>query len=209
MMGGIMVPLILLPPALVDFKSSTFVHKVLQTSCDIVITFSIVCCCLFFVEFLDHPAQNMYHNSTPWKALWNYLFNECSLIPNGLRMKKLCLFYYGATICRRDFRTRSVERFYHNSSHRSPKFTILDALERRLDGALQYTIFSHGTSMIMVENLITTAALWTWWWSDRTIFFLGILHHLWLGQRNIQETLAKIDMVTYLFHLYLFWVWAW
>ena len=44
-MGGIMVPLILLPPVLVDFKSSTFVHKVLQTSCDIVITFSIVCCC--------------------------------------------------------------------------------------------------------------------------------------------------------------------
>ena len=58
-MDGIMVPLILLPPALVNFKSSTFVHKVLQTSCDIVITFSIVCCCLFFVEFLDHPAQNM------------------------------------------------------------------------------------------------------------------------------------------------------
>ena len=37
---------------------------------------------------------------------------------------------------------------------------ILDALERRLDGALQYTIFSHGTSLIMDENLITTAALW-------------------------------------------------
>jgi len=68
-MGGIMVPLILLPLALVNFKLSTFVHKVLQTSCDIVITFSIVCCCLFFIEFLDHPAQNMYQNSTPWKAL--------------------------------------------------------------------------------------------------------------------------------------------
>ena len=66
-MGGIMVPLILLPLVLVNFKSSTFVHKVLQTSCDIVITFSIVCCCLFFVEFLDHPAQNMYQNSTPRK----------------------------------------------------------------------------------------------------------------------------------------------
>ena len=60
----------------------------------------------------------------------------------------------------RHFRTRSVVRFYHNSSHRSPKFTILDALERRLDGALQYTIFSHGTSLIMDENLITTAVLW-------------------------------------------------
>ena len=60
----------------------------------------------------------------------------------------------------RHFRTRSVVRFYHNSAHRSPKFTILDALERRLDGALQYTIFSHVTSLIMDENLITTAALW-------------------------------------------------
>ena len=98
-MGGIMVPLILLPLALVNFKSSTFVHKVLQTSCDIVITFSIVCCCLFFIEFLDHPAQNMYQNSTPWKALWNYLFNEWSLIPNGLRMKKLWSFYSGTTLC--------------------------------------------------------------------------------------------------------------
>ena len=34
--------------------------------------------------------------------------------------------------------------------------------------------------------------------------FLGKLHHLWLGQRNLQETLAKVDTVTYLFHLYLF-----
>ena len=34
------------------------------------------------------------------------------------------------------------------------------ALERRLDGALQYTIFSHGTSLIMDENLITIVALW-------------------------------------------------
>ena len=108
----------------------------------------------------------------------------------------------------RHFRTRSVVRFYHNSSHQSPKFTILDALERKLDGALQYTIFSDGTSLIMDENLITIVALWGWWWSDRTIFFLGILHHLWLGQTNLQETLAKIDTVTYLFHLYLFWVWA-
>src|SRR6185503_15438309 len=33
------------------------------------------------------------------------------------------------------FRTRIVERFYHNSSHRSPKLMVLDPLERRLDGA--------------------------------------------------------------------------
>ena len=37
---------------------------------------------------------------------------------------------------------------------------ILDVLEKRLDEALQYIIFSHGTSLIMDENLITTAVLW-------------------------------------------------
>ena len=180
-MGGIMVPLILLPPALVDFKSSTFVRKVLQTSCDIVITFSIVCCFLFFVEFLDHPAQNMYQillHGKPYEISFS-TSGHWSQTDSGWRS-------YGRftpALCSipRHFRTRSVERFYHNYSHRSPKFTILDALERRLDGALQYKIFSHGTSLIMDENLITTAALWRWWWSNRTIFFLGILHHLWLG----------------------------
>ena len=72
-----MVPLILFPPALVNFKSSTFVHKVLQTSCDIVITFSIVCCCLFFVEFLDHPAQNMYS----MKSLMKLPFQQVVIDP--------------------------------------------------------------------------------------------------------------------------------
>src|SRR6185312_14902286 len=102
-MGGIMVPLILLPLVLVNFKSSTFVHKVLQSSCDIVITFSIICCCLFFIEFLDHPAQNMYQNSTPLQGASNYLSNKWSFALNGLRIKKLCLFYYGAAICPEGF----------------------------------------------------------------------------------------------------------
>ena len=36
----------------------------------------------------------------------------------------------------RDISERAaLKDFYHNSSHRSPKFTILDALESRLDGA--------------------------------------------------------------------------
>ena len=61
----------------------------------------------------------------------------------------------------RDISERAgLKDFYHNSSHRSPKFAILDAFGRRLDGALQYTIFSHGTSLILDKNLITTAALW-------------------------------------------------
>ena len=174
--GGIMVPLILLPLALVNFKSSTFVHKVLQTSCDIVITFSIVCCCLFFVKFLDHPSQNMYQNSTPWKPYEIIFSTSCHWSQMDTGWRSYGRFTPALRSVPRYFRTRSVERFYHNSSHRSPKFMILDALERRLDGALQYTIFSHDTSLIEDKNLITTAALWRWWWSDRTIFFLGILH---------------------------------
>jgi len=115
--GGIMVPLILLPLALADFKSSTFVHKVLQTSCDIVITFSIVCCCLFFVEFLDYPAQNMFQNSTPWKDLWNYLFNEWSLIPNGLRMKNLWSFYSGTMLCPETFQNAQGWKIFTITLH--------------------------------------------------------------------------------------------
>ena len=203
-----MVPLILLPLALVNFKSSNFVHKVLQTSCDIVITFSIVCCCLSSLNSLiilhRTCTKILLHGNTYEITFWTS--GHWSQTDSGWR--SYGRFTPALRSVPRHFRTRSVVRFYHNSSHRSPKFTIFDALERRLDGALQYTILSHGTSLIMDENLITTAVLWRWWWSDRTIFFLGMLHHLWLGQRNLQETLAKVDTVTYLFHLYLFWVWA-
>ena len=37
-------------------------------------------------------------------------------------------------------------------------------------------LFAHGTSLILDEKLITTVTLWRWWWSDRTIFFAGMLH---------------------------------
>ena len=61
-MGGIMLPLILLPPVLVK------------------VTFSIVCCCLFFIEFLDHPAQNMYQNSLHGKP-YEITFSTSGLDP--------------------------------------------------------------------------------------------------------------------------------
>ena len=176
-----MVPIILLPLALVNFKSSTFVHKVLQTSCDIVITFAIVCCCLFFVEFLDLLHGKPYEITFSTSGHW-------SQTDSGWR--SYGHFTPALRSVPRHFRTRSVVRFYHNSSHRSPKFTILDALERRLDGALQYTIFSHGTSLIMDENLITTAALWRWWWSNRTIFFAGMLHTYCLSKQIYPKTLV-------------------
>ena len=132
---GFMVLLILLPPTLVIFKSSSFMHKTSRSSFDIFITFSVACCCLFLVELLLHPVQNMYQNSTPLQGASNYLSIEWLFASFGFRMKKLRLFYSLAVICPEKFRTRSVERFCHNSSRRSPKLMILDMLERRLDGA--------------------------------------------------------------------------
>jgi hypothetical protein len=43
--------------------------------------------------------------------------------------------------------------------HRSPKLLILDALESKLDGALEYPIFPFCTSMNMCLVLMKTAVL--------------------------------------------------
>jgi hypothetical protein len=124
-----MVLLILFPPTLVIFKSSSFMHETSRSSFDIVITFSVACCCLFLVELLLHPIQNMYQNSISLQSVSNCASNKCSFALFGSRMKKLRLFYSWAAICPENFRTR---RLCHNSSHRSPKFIVLDLLERRL-----------------------------------------------------------------------------
>ena len=185
-MGGIMVPLILLPLVLVNFKSSTFVHMVLQTSCDIVITFSIVCCCLFFNEFLDHPAQNMYQNSTPWKALWNYLFNECSLIPNGLQVVLLrhCALS-------RDISERAALKDFTITLHTDLQNSwFLMRWKVDLMDIQNNLLFSHGTSVILDEKLITTVILWRWWWSDRMIFFAGILHTYCLNKHFFSKNIS-------------------
>ena len=50
-MGGIMIPLILLPPALVDFKSLNIFHKVLQTSCDIVFLYCLLLPLLHWIHW--------------------------------------------------------------------------------------------------------------------------------------------------------------
>jgi hypothetical protein len=89
----------------------------------------------FLVDLLLHPVQNMYQNPTPLQGASNYLSIEWLFASFGFRMKTLRLFYSLAAICPENFRTRSVERFRHNPSLRSPKLVILDVLERRLDGA--------------------------------------------------------------------------
>ena len=95
--------LILLPPALVNFKSSSFAYIAFQSSFDIIITFFVgfYCLCPRWIPF--HPVQNMYQTSTPLQGASNYVSNKWLFAPIGLRIKKLCLFYYGAAICPEGF----------------------------------------------------------------------------------------------------------
>lgn len=145
----------------------------------------------------------MYQTSAPLQVTSNYLSDKWSFTLIGLRMKKLCLFCSGAMICPENFRTRSVERFCHNSSHRSSKLMILDALEIRLDEALNKSINWLWYSSDVGQKLITTATLRRWWWFDRTIF-TGMLHTYCLNKQFCPKTLVLrlIDTAVYLaFHL--------
>jgi hypothetical protein len=68
-----------------------------------------------------------------------------------------------------DFRMCDAQRFGCNFLHRSPKMLILDALESRLNGALEYPIFPFCTSLNMCLILMKTAVIpsgfWRCWWS--------------------------------------------
>jgi hypothetical protein len=69
---------------------------------------------------------------------------------------------------RADFRMCDAQRFGCNFLHRSPKLLILDALESRLNGALEYPIFLFCRSLKMCLILMKTAVLlsgfWRCWW---------------------------------------------
>jgi hypothetical protein len=56
-------------------------------------------CCLFFMEFLLCPEQNIYRNIALLKILWNYLSNVWSFIQNGIQTRELCPFYFSAVCC--------------------------------------------------------------------------------------------------------------
>jgi hypothetical protein len=68
-----------------------------------------------------------------------------------------------------DFRMCEAQRFGCNFLHRSPKMLSLDALESRLNGALEYSIFPFFTSLNMCLIWMKTAVLllrfWRCWWS--------------------------------------------
>jgi hypothetical protein len=72
-------------------------------------------------------------------------------------------------LSRADFRMCDAQRFGCNFLHRSAKMLILDALESRLNGALEYPIFPFFTSLNMCLILMKTAVLLSGfrrcWWS--------------------------------------------
>ena len=170
-MGGIMIPLILLHPALANFKSSTFVHKVLQTSCDIVITFSIVCCCLFY----------------SMESLMKLTFQRVVIDPKRTPDEEVMVVLLWHYALSRDISERAALKDFTITLHtdlQNSWFLMhwkIDLMEIQNN-----LLFAHGTSLILDEKLITTVTLWRWW-SDRTIFFAGMLHTYCLNKQFSQK----------------------
>jgi hypothetical protein len=53
------------------------------------------------IVFILLPEHTMYWKPPPSRSSWNYLSNEPSYAWNGFRIRELCLFYSGDTICAR------------------------------------------------------------------------------------------------------------
>jgi hypothetical protein len=68
-----------------------------------------------------------------------------------------------------DFRMCDAQRFGCNYLHKYPKMLIFDALESRLNGALEYPIFLFFTSLnmwlIFMKTAVLLSGFWRCWWS--------------------------------------------
>jgi hypothetical protein len=99
---------------------------------------------LSFQQVVIHPDRTPNKRVTPFLLCW------CKLSQANFRM------------C-------DAQRFGCNFLHRSSKMLILDALESRLNGELEYPIFPFCTSLNMCLILMKTAVLpsgfWMCWWS--------------------------------------------
>jgi hypothetical protein len=103
------------------------------------------------VEFLKLSFQRVviHPDRTPNKRVTPFLLSWCKL-------------------SQADFRMYDAQRFGCNFLHRSPKMLILNALECRLNGALEYPIFPFCTSLNMCLILMKTAEDHVWF-EDRWI----------------------------------------
>jgi hypothetical protein len=140
------------------------------------------CCPLSLVHlprvFVLLPELCMYLIIAPLQSAWNYISNEWSFISIGLRTRELRSFYFVGASCPElisesytlfTLLVQDSQRFGCNFLHRSSRMLILDALESRLNGALEYLFFPFFTSLNMCLILMKTAVLlsgfWRCWWS--------------------------------------------
>ena len=183
-----MVLLILLPPALVNFKSSSFAFTAFQSSFDIIITFFVGCYCLCPHWIPLHPMQSMHQTSAPLKDASNYLSNKWLFAPIGLRIKKLCLFLLRRCNLSRDISERAALKDFTITLHTDLQNSwFLMRWKVDLMELQNNLLFAHGTSLILDENFITTATLHRWWWSNRTIFLAGMLHTYCLNKQFLPK----------------------
>jgi hypothetical protein len=118
----------------IDGSSSTSFSSTSRTEYVLNNSSIVKCLKLSFQRVLIHPDR------TPNKRVTSFLLCWCKL-------------------SQADFRMCDAQRFSCNFLRRSPKILILDALESRLNGALEYIFFSFCTSLNMCLILMKTAVL--------------------------------------------------
>jgi hypothetical protein len=135
------------PPSMLSFiAGSSFTSFSSTYRTEYVLNHSSIAKCLklSFQRVVIHPNWTPNKRGTPFLLCW------CKL-------------------SRADFGMCDAQRFGCNFFHGSPKMLILDALESRLNGALEYPIFPFCTSLNMCLILMKTAVLlsgfWRCWWS--------------------------------------------
>jgi hypothetical protein len=127
------------------------------------------CLKLSFQRVVIHPDRTLNKRVTPFILCW------CKLSQT-------------------DFRMCDAQRYGCNFLHRSPKMLILDALESRLNGALEYPIFPFCTSLDMCLILTNTAMLPSvfrrcWWsWFQLLLWTHGSYSPCLQNNYNAQST---------------------
>jgi hypothetical protein len=135
------------PPSmlsLITYSSSTSFYSTSRT--EYVRNHSSIAKCfkLSFQRVVIHPDRTPNKRVTPFLLCWCKLSHA-------------------------DFRMCDAQRFGCNFLHVSPIMLILDALERRLNGALEYPISPLCTSLnmclILMKTIVLLSGIWRCWWS--------------------------------------------
>jgi hypothetical protein len=114
-------------------------------------------------------TEYVLHNSSISKCLklsFQWVVIHPDRTPNKRVMPSLL---YWCKLSQADFRMCDAQRFGCNFLRRSPKMLNVDALESRLNGALEYPIFTFFTSLnmclILMKPAVLLSGFWRCWWS--------------------------------------------